>query len=121
MDWWGIEVPGEAPLSHMHQVRHRAILALPYVSKLFSRARELPLRKIFVAYSYLLVPFGLLAWIAFSLPLLMVNGSYIIQVLSDPFGWGWDLFGTAHFPWTPFYPEAVPHLQALILLIGLVF
>ena len=129
-DWANVTWSGEVKgfLIYAASVAGACLLIFPgvhllfsYVSKLFSRARELPLRKIFVAYSYLLVPFGLLAWIAFSLPLLMVNGSYIIQVLSDPFGWGWDLFGTAHFPWTPFYPEAVPHLQALILLIGLVF
>lgn len=40
---------------------------------------------------------GLLAWIAFSVPLIFVNGSYIISVISDPFGWGWNLFGTADF------------------------
>jgi hypothetical protein len=95
-------------------------LAFAYASTLLSGNRDLPVKKVFVAYAYLLVPFGLLAWIAFSLPLLMVNGSYIVQVLSDPFGWGWDLLGTAHVPWTPVLPETVPYLQALILLIGLV-
>jgi hypothetical protein len=96
-------------------------LLFSYLSQVLSGARETPLKKLFVAYSYVLVPLGLLAWIAFSLPLLMVNGSYILQVLSDPFGWGWDLFGTGRFPWTPFYPETVPYFQVLILLLGLVF
>jgi len=96
-------------------------LAFAYLSKVLAKAREVPLKKLFISYSYPLVPLGLLAWIAFSLPLLMVNGSYILQVLSDPFGWGWDLFGTGHFPWTPFYPEAVPYIQVLILMVGLIY
>ncbi len=56
------------------------------------------------------MPLGLRAWIAFSFPLIMVNGAYVVQVISDPFGWGWDLFGTATLPWTPIYPEVIPYL-----------
>jgi hypothetical protein len=36
-------------------------------------------------------------------------------------GRGWDLFGTAHFPWTPFYPEAISYFQVPLLMIGLYF
>ncbi len=69
----------------------------------------------------MLVPMGLLAWIAFSVPLLMVNGSYIISVASDPLGWGMDLFGTAEFPWSPLWPEWVPYIQVPVLLAGLYY
>ncbi|MFQ6097875.1 MAG: 4Fe-4S binding protein [Armatimonadota bacterium] len=79
------------------------------------------LKHLFIRYAYTLVPLGLLAWIAFSVPLLAVNGSYIISVLSDPMGRGWDLFGTAHFPWTPLHPEWVPYLQIPLLLAGLYY
>lgn len=65
-----------------------------------------------------LVPFGLLAWIAFSVPLALANGSYVVAVASDPFGWGWDLFGTAALPWTPVVPHWTPWLQAGLLLVG---
>jgi len=64
------------------------------------------------------VPFGLLAWVAFSVPLALVNGSYVLSAASDPFGWGWDLFGTAHVPWTPLVPEWTPLLQAGLVLSG---
>jgi polyferredoxin len=76
-------------------------------------------RTLFLRWSYPLVPLGLLAWIAFSLPLFFVNGSYIVSVLSDPLGWGWNLFGTAHTPWKPLVPEWVPVLQGIALLFGL--
>jgi hypothetical protein len=77
-------------------------------------------RKTFVEYAYTLVPLGLLAWIAFSLAFVFVNGSYALGVVSDPFGWGWNLFGTRGFPWTPFLPQLVQYLQVGLLTGGLV-
>jgi polyferredoxin len=71
--------------------------------------------------SYMLIPVGIFAWIAFSLPSIMVNYSYVLNVLSDPLGYGWDLFGTAHVMFNPFYPEIVPLIQGLLLLTGLYF
>src|SRR6266542_4240796 len=47
-------------------------------------------KEVFLAFAYPLLPLGLLAWVTFSLPLLLVNGSYILMVLSDPFGLGWN-------------------------------
>jgi hypothetical protein len=71
--------------------------------------------------AYILVPVGIFAWIAFSLPMLMVNYSYILNVLSDPLGLGWNLFGTANFPYKPFLPDWIPLIQGVILLTGLYF
>jgi polyferredoxin len=80
-----------------------------------------PLKRLFVDYAYSLVPMGLTGWIAFSLSFVFVNGSYAAPVLSDPFGWGWNLFGTRSVPWTPLLPGTVPVLQVSSLLAGLVF
>ncbi|MBI4612468.1 MAG: hypothetical protein HY720_02555, partial [Planctomycetes bacterium] len=82
---------------------------------------KVAVRELFLGWSYVFVPLGLLAWIAFSVPLVFVNGSYIVSVISDPMGRGWDLFETAHFPWTPFYPEAVAYIQVPLIMIGLYF
>jgi polyferredoxin/heme/copper-type cytochrome/quinol oxidase subunit 2 len=71
--------------------------------------------------AYILVPIGIFAWIAFSLPMLMVNYGYILNVLSDPLGLGWDILGTANFPFQPFYPESIPFIQGIIMLSGLYF
>jgi hypothetical protein len=91
------------------------------LSKWYARAENVPTKELFLKYAYGLVPMGLLAWIAFSVPLVMVNGSYIISVTSDPLGWGMDLFHTAEFPWTPLWPEWVPFAQVPILLSGFYF
>ena len=87
-------------------------------AKWYARADAVPTKELFLKYAYMLVPMGLLAWIAFSVPLIMVNGSYIVSVISDPFGWGMDLFHTADFPWRPLWPEWVPLIQVPILLAG---
>ncbi|NOX33724.1 MAG: 4Fe-4S binding protein [Deltaproteobacteria bacterium] len=71
--------------------------------------------------SYMLIPVGIFAWIAFSLPSVMVNYSYVLNVLSDPLGYGWNLFGTADFHYNPFHPEIIPLIQGLLLLTGLYF
>ncbi|HEY3365555.1 MAG TPA: 4Fe-4S binding protein [Symbiobacteriaceae bacterium] len=82
---------------------------------------EMPFRRLFTNLGYSLVPIGLMAWIAFSFAILMPNGSYMIKVISDPMGWGWDLFGTAGFPWTPFGLRVMPYLQVSCLLFGLAY
>lgn len=84
-------------------------------------AAQIAVKEVFLGYAYILVPLGLLAWIAFSFPLLLVNGAYILAVASDPFGWGWDLFGTAHVPWTPLIPEYLVYIQMPLLAVGLLY
>jgi len=78
-------------------------------------------RQAFTGFAYSLVPLGLAAWIAFSVSFVFANISYLWPVLSDPMGWGWNLLGTASLPWTPYLAQAVPTLQALILLGGLLW
>jgi hypothetical protein len=60
-----------------------------------------------------------MAWVAFSLSFVFTNASYIGAVLSDPLGWGWNLFGTAGLVWTPYLAGALPFLQVGALVLGL--
>jgi len=76
-------------------------------------------RTLFINFAAALIPLGLAAWVAFSLSFVLANLSYVWAVLSDPFGWGWDLFGTASLSWTPYLTRIVPGIQAAILLGGL--
>ncbi|MBZ0296734.1 MAG: 4Fe-4S binding protein [Anaerolineae bacterium] len=83
--------------------------------------QQILIRQLFIDYAYTLIPMGLAAWIAFSLGFVLINGSYALRALSDPFGWGWNLFGTANTPWTPLWPEVIPFLQVGVLIGGLLF
>lgn len=76
-------------------------------------------RRAFAAHAAALVPLGLAAWIAFTLSLVFVNGSYALAVASDPMGWGWNLLGTAGAGWTPMFTAALPVLQSGVLVAGL--
>jgi polyferredoxin len=105
-----------------------ALVVLPCIfyfavqcAKKMAGATDQTVKSIFLGYSYVLVPLGLLAWIAFSIPLLFVNGTYIIAVISDPLGWGWNLFGTANIHWKPLLPEYLGLFQIAILLVGLFY
>ncbi|MCK5278401.1 MAG: 4Fe-4S binding protein [Cyclobacteriaceae bacterium] len=74
---------------------------------------------VFLAYTGSLLPLGLLLWVAFVVPMLFVNVTFIMQSVSDPFGWGWDFFGTANIPWHQLLPQYIPWIQALLVLSGL--
>ena len=50
--------------------------------------------KIFV---YTLIPIALAYHVAHFLLFLLIQGQLIIALVSDPFGFGWDLFGTANY------------------------
>lgn len=95
--------------------------AFSYLSKAFSGAKEVSLKKIFVNFSYTLVPLGLGVWIAFSIGIILPNGSYILHIISDPFSWGWNLFGTKSFPWTPVFTGMLGYLQGAVLILFYLF
>jgi len=80
---------------------------------------DVSVREVFLRYAGALLPLGLFLWIAFVIPMLFVNVTFIKQSISDPFGWGWDFFNTANIPWHQFIPQFIPWLQALFVLTGL--
>lgn len=49
------------------------------------------------AFVYALVPIALAYQFAHYYTLFLIQGQRIIGLISDPFGWGWDLFGTASY------------------------
>ena len=90
-----------------------------WAARALSGAKHIPVHRLFVTYAYTTVPLGLAAWIAFSLSFVFINISYALPVISDPFGWGWNLFGTRDYAWTPYVPWILPYLQVPVLAVGL--
>jgi polyferredoxin len=80
---------------------------------------QVGVRQAFTGLAYALVPLGLAAWVAFSLAFVFASLSYLWPVISDPFGVGWDLLGTARLEWQPYAMAVVPWLQIVILAGGL--
>jgi polyferredoxin len=90
------------------------------LGKVLAKA-SVTLKKSFAAFATALVPLGLMFWVAFSLSFVLTNAAYIFSSLSDPFGWGWNLFGTAAIPWQPYLTTLLLPLQTLILVGGLLW
>jgi polyferredoxin len=94
------------------------IYFLSFLSKKMAKI-ERNTNEVFLVNAGSLLPFALMNWIAFVIPMLFVNVTFIKQSLSDPFGWGWDFFGTANTPWHQFLPQFIPWFQAMAVLTGL--
>ena len=92
-------------------------LGFSYLSKAWGK-RDIPLKQTFTDYAYGTIPLGFMAWAAFIISMIMVNGSYIISTLSDPFGWGWNIFNTAGYKWAPYQTGLLPYIQIIMLLGG---
>lgn len=76
---------------------------------------------ILISSSGALLPLSLFIWFAFIIQMLFTNVSFIVQSFSDPFGWGWNLFGYAGSPWKLFIPRLVPWIQVSLMIIGFSF
>jgi hypothetical protein len=55
------------------------------------------LERFAAAYAFSLVPIAIAYQMAHYYTYLLIQGQMIISLVSDPYGWGWDLFGTADF------------------------
>ena len=54
-------------------------------------------RRFAAAYAFSLVPIAIAYQMAHYYTYLLIQGQMIISLVSDPLGWGWNLFGTADF------------------------
>lgn len=68
-----------------------------------------------------LIPIGLAIWIAFAIATFLSMLTFVLQSLSDPFNWGWDLLGMAGSLWHIPFSEAIPAIQAVCVLFGAAF
>lgn len=69
--------------------------------------------------SQVLLPLGLFSWIAFTISFALPKFSYVINVLSDPLGWSWRLFGETQVMVNADTLGIAPLLQVAALLVGL--
>ena len=94
---------------------------MAWISKKLVASDELSTIQLFKHIVNAIIPLGLMLWIAFVIPTLLVNVTFILQSLSDPFGWGWNWLGFAGLPWHQILPEAIPWMQVLLVLAGILF
>lgn len=93
------------------------VFLLSLAGKMFTGV-QIETKSAFLKNAGSVLPLGLMLWIAFVIPMLFTNITFVLQSLSDPFGWGWDFFGTANIPWHQFLPRLMPWIQAILILTG---
>jgi hypothetical protein len=80
----------------------------------------IPVRRLAAAYVYTLVPIAIAYQVAHYYTYLLIQGRTIIRLLSDPFGWEWNLLGTAGYkiPTGSFDPTFVWYSQIAVIVAG---
>ena len=89
------------------------------LTKLLTRSNR-SVKTLALDFAYPLLPIVLVYHATHYFSLLLSHGLKIISLVSDPFGWRWDLFGTALKFRAPILPELglVWHTQVGLILIG---
>jgi hypothetical protein len=72
------------------------------------------------AFIWSLVPIALVYAVSHYFSLLVIEGQFLLTLASDPFGFGWDLFGTRSFRpnLAPFVPATIWYVQVGTLVAG---
>jgi len=81
---------------------------------------DLPVGELAKRFAFSLLPIALVYHVTHYYTLLMTQGVKVIRLFSDPFGWQWDLFGTAGWFKYAIIPDTatVWHVQVVTIVIG---
>jgi hypothetical protein len=90
-----------------------------WLGKCLTRS-DLSVTELSLRFGYSLLPIALVYHITHYYTLVLSQGVKIRGLFSDPFGWGWDLFGTAISGRLPILPDMglIWNSQVLLILIG---
>jgi len=92
------------------------------VSRFLSKREKPSTGEIFQAFAYALIPVALFYHLAHNGMHFFMEGHKLLPFLSDPFGFGWNLFGTAHTSFSPWLSlSTIWWLQTLFIIIGHVY
>lgn len=81
---------------------------------------SLTVMQLSLRFAYSLLPIALVYNITHYYTLIFTQGVKVVSMLSDPFGWGWNLFGTAGLWRAPIIPDVaiVWHTQVGLIVLG---
>lgn len=99
------------------------ILIFLSLSWLTSRiSKEVSWPSVFLQYAYALLPIALFYHLAHNAEHFLMEGPKIFALISDPFGWGWNTFNTAHTLYAPLVTlEGLWWLQILFIIVGHIY
>ena len=77
---------------------------------------------LFLHYAYAFLPLALFYHLAHNAEHFLIESPKVFALLSDPFGWGWNLFGTSQWKAAPLITlEGIWIIQVTAVLIGHIF
>jgi len=84
--------------------------------------RPMHYRDYFIRYAYALLPIALFYHIAHNMEHLLMEGPKVVAMASDPFGWGWNILGTAGWVIPPLISlDKLWLIQVFLVLVGHVY
>lgn len=92
------------------------------LSRWSARSATSGYRDHFIRYAYALLPIALFYHLAHNSEHLLMEGPKALALLSDPFGYEWNLFGTAHWAPSPLVGmQTLWGIQVLLVVVGHVY
>jgi hypothetical protein len=88
-------------------------------ARVFAEREHVPLAKTYLTFAYALVPLAALFHLSHNVFHVLSEGQKVVPVLSDPFGFGWNLFGTADWYLPPIVGiDPIHWVQLAIMVLG---
>lgn len=102
---------------------YASLVGLSYrLGKSSSSAAPVSYHDYFVHYAYALLPIALFYHLAHNMEHLLMEGPKVVALVSDPFGWNWNLLGTAGWSIPPLVSLDVLWIaQVVLVLVGHVY
>jgi hypothetical protein len=101
---------------------YAALVRLSYSLGARASAGSLSFHDYFVRYAYALLPIALFYHLAHNMEHLLMEGPKVVALLSDPFGWNWNVLGTAHWRIPPLVSlDVLWIVQVVLVLVGHVY
>ena len=111
--WWQAGVLIISPFLYL-----AVYLLFIWLTKLVSRS-ERGIRELAMRFAFSLVPIAFVYNVTHYYGLLLTQGTQIVKLISDPFGYDWNLFGTADLKWSILMqPGTVWHTQVGLIVFG---
>ena len=93
-----------------------------WIARKLTAGAHVSVGKIFRGFAYSVIPIALFYHLAHNGMHFFMEGQNILPLLSDPLGWGWDLFGTAGKEYGPLLSlKIIWWIQLVLIIVGHVF
>ena len=78
------------------------------------------MRELVLQFAFAMVPIAFVYHVTHYYTMLLAQGGQIVRLVSDPFGTGWNLLGTARMQIDPFLVDVnvIWHTQVALILLG---